>query len=195
MSRRSKTIDTSYFDKLYIADPDPWKFSTSAYEREKYATTIEELPRETYVNALEAGCSIGILTRLLAQRCRKLLAFDASGVPLQHARDRCKDLDQVSFMKLALPDPWPAESYDLMVFSEVLYYLEEKDLRTCARHVASTLAPGGDVVLVHYTDATDYPLSGDAATQLFADDLSNFAKLQLRLDRPSYRLEVWRRES
>ena len=76
-----KTLDTAFFDAAYAWDPDPWRLS-SDYEREKYATTLEALPKQRYESALEVGCSIGILTRELASRCSLLLALDAAQAAL-----------------------------------------------------------------------------------------------------------------
>ena len=60
------TPDTStppeYFDRMYAESDDPWRFETSEYERRKYAATLAALPRARYENALEIGCSIGVLT-------------------------------------------------------------------------------------------------------------------------------------
>jgi hypothetical protein len=70
MSRRTESIDRAYFDTLYAADPDPWRFATSAYERDKYAASLAALPDPAYGSVLEIGCSIGVFTRQLAGRSR-----------------------------------------------------------------------------------------------------------------------------
>ena len=86
MTRRTETIPPEWFDALYGADPDPWRFRTSAYERAKYDATLKALGERTYRRGLEVGCAIGVLTRDLAQHCEWLLAVDASGVALEVAR-------------------------------------------------------------------------------------------------------------
>ena len=35
--------DPGYFERLYARDPDPWRFATSEYERDKYAATLAAL--------------------------------------------------------------------------------------------------------------------------------------------------------
>ena len=42
-----------------------------------------------YGAGLEIGCSIGVMTRHLAQRCETLLAVDIAEAPLMAARRRC----------------------------------------------------------------------------------------------------------
>ena len=41
-----QSLPPSFFDEIYAEADDPWSFTTSDYEREKYATTLAELPRE-----------------------------------------------------------------------------------------------------------------------------------------------------
>ena len=68
------SLAPQYFERLYAESADPWDFEASPYETAKYAATLAALPRPRYANALELGCSIGVLTRQLAPRCERLLA-------------------------------------------------------------------------------------------------------------------------
>jgi hypothetical protein len=45
MSEPRQTLRPEYFDALYSADPDPWKFAASPYERAKYRLTLREGPK------------------------------------------------------------------------------------------------------------------------------------------------------
>ena len=74
MSEPRQTLKPEYFDALYTADPDPWNFAASPYEQAKYALTLNAMPKPRYRSALEVGCSIGVLTRLLASRCDTVVA-------------------------------------------------------------------------------------------------------------------------
>ncbi len=98
-----QTLGADYFQRLYAADPDPWGFATSAYERAKYDATLAALPRARYRAAFEIGCSIGVLTRELAARSGRLLAVDLLPQVLERARARCRGLDHVSFARMAVP--------------------------------------------------------------------------------------------
>jgi 2-polyprenyl-3-methyl-5-hydroxy-6-metoxy-1,4-benzoquinol methylase len=118
MSRRTQTMAPEYFQDLYAHDIDPWKFASSAYEREKYAQTLAALPEARYANALEVGCSIGILTHELASRCEYLLAIDAASAPLDEARRRCEELANVKFAQFFVPGQWPLGQFDLIVLSD-----------------------------------------------------------------------------
>ena len=68
--------DAEHFRRLYARSADPWGFRTSGYEQEKYRRTIATLGERRFRSGFEPGCSIGVLTRMLATRCDALLAAD-----------------------------------------------------------------------------------------------------------------------
>lgn len=193
MSEPIKSLPPSYFDERYAADPDPWQFETSEYEREKYAATLAAMPRGHYARILEIGCSIGVLTQKLAGRCDALVGLDLAAAALERARARCRDLAHVDLRLGQVPQDWPEGTYDLIMLSEVVYYLDAGDVERLVDRVRSSLAEGGDVVLVHWIGETHYPLTGDRAAELFVDGSNGF----LRADPPSrqekYRIDVLRR--
>ena len=187
---RQPTLKPDHFEALYAADPDPWNFAASPYERAKYTLTLEAIPNLRSRSALEVGCSIGVLTRLLAARCDALLAVDAAQTPLIEARRRCADLPDVHFEQMFVPEQWPDGVFDLILLSEVVYYLSREDVGRLARRVRESLAPGGAVVLVHWIGPTDYPLSGDDAVLLFIERMGTTYVVD-RSDRYSrFRLDV-----
>jgi trans-aconitate methyltransferase len=169
MSEPRPTLKPEYFEALYTADPDPWNFAVSPYERAKYTLTLNAMPKPRYRSALEVGCSIGVLTRLLASRCDAVLAIDAAPTPLVEARGRCADLPDVRFEQIFVPEQWPDGVFDLILLSEVVYYLSREDVGRLATSVTRSLAPDSSVILVHWTGSTDYPLSGDEAVALLIE--------------------------
>ena len=190
MSRADKTLGPAYFDALYAGDSDPWKFASSVYEREKYAHTLAALPQAHYARAFEIGCSIGVLTSRLAPRCERLLAIDAASAPLFEARRRCRDCANVAFAQMFVPREWPQGEFDLILLSEVVYYLDAGDVAKLAERVVAALAPGGTIVLVHWTGESNYPLTGDEAADLFIAQLGKFVGIVRDDRRPDYRLDV-----
>jgi cyclopropane fatty-acyl-phospholipid synthase-like methyltransferase len=169
MSEQRQTLRPEYFDALYTADPDPWKFAASPYERGKYTLTLDAMPKPRYRSALEVGCSIGVLTRSLASRCDAVVAIDAAQTPLAEARRRCADLPGVRFEQMFVPEQWPDGVFELILLSEVVYYLSREDVARLASRVTRSLSSGGSVILVHWIGPTDYPLSGDEAAALFIE--------------------------
>lgn len=167
------SLPPSYFDKLYSENIDPWNFETSDYEASKYAATIAALPKARYHHAFEVGCSIGVLTQLLAERCDSLLSVDVSELALAKAKARCANLPQVRFELMGIPQEFPTDIFDLILISEVGYYLSQSDLLVAQQKMIEHLEPGGHLLLVHWTlYAKDYPLSGDEVHESFIERTS-----------------------
>ncbi|ABD08793.1 NodS [Rhodopseudomonas palustris HaA2] len=187
MSRKTATIPPDYFEQKYIADIDPWRFRSSAYEREKYQSTIEALGRSRYDRGLEVGCSIGVLTGLLAPRCDTLLAIDASPTAITAARET--QPPNVTFAVATLPNDFPPGDFDLIVLSEVLYYFDSDDLQRVAALSVKALRPGGQIIMCHWLGETDYPLTGQAASDQFADAVAVRLPARAIVRDATYRLE------
>jgi len=159
--------DAEYFDRIYAKSEDPWRFRSSPYERRKYARTLAALPARRFRAALEVGCSIGELTKLLAPRCEALHGLDVAAAALETARQQCDAMMHVRFSQMKVPSQWPVGQYDLIVLSEVLYFLSAVDLRLLAGRVKHSLTEGGVVLLVNWLGVADNPHSGDAAATGF----------------------------
>lgn len=166
----SKTLPPDYFEDLYDKSTDPWDFEKSAYEAAKYQDTVATLPRADYKHGLEIGCSIGVLTRLLARKCRRLLSVDVSERALASARVRCGD-SGVQFMRMVVPEEFPDGIFDLVVISEVAYFWSEKDLARAIDNTAQHQIAGAHLLLVHWTPIVeDYPQTGDAVHEAWLRD-------------------------
>ncbi len=187
------TLPAAYFDALYAGDPDPWRFRTSDYERDKYADTVDALGGRAFARAVEVGCAIGELTARLAPLCGDLLGVDVAEAALAIARTRNAATPHVRFARMALPEEAPQGPFDLIVLSEVLYYFGEADLDRVAGWAERALAPGGVVLLVHWLGETpDYPLTGDEAVERFTRAATRLTT-DLRRRRERYRLDRLRR--
>jgi SAM-dependent methyltransferase len=165
MSESSR--DAAYFERLYAADPDPWRFRTSAYEAAKYAATVAAIADRRYGAALEVGCSIGELSARVAPLCDAFLGLDITEVPLAEARSRCAALPQARFACMAVPGAWPDGRFDLVLLSEVLYFLNAADIRSTAERIRSCLPSDGRVLLVNWIGEPREPQPGDQAADTF----------------------------
>jgi len=166
--QQPNTLPPDYFDNVYRANEDPWQFASSPYEREKYAATLAALPRPHYERAFEIGGSIGVFTAQLAPRCGHLLSVDVSEAALAQARLRCANLPQVEIKKMQVPGEFPDGQFDLILVSEVGYYLSPPDLARATDQMLAALLPGGQLLLVHWTPVVhDYPQTGDEVHEFF----------------------------
>jgi trans-aconitate methyltransferase len=169
-------LGPAFFDELYASDPDPWGFATSEYERAKYDATIAALEGRRYRRGLEIGCSIGVLTQRLP--VDDLLAVDVSEAALEQARVRNP---RVRFERREIPEEFPDGRFDLIVCSEVLYYLDEPALDATLDRLHGT------VLAVHWRHPTErYPLRGDEVHDRLA---ARFGPAAYAKTTPDYRLD------
>ena len=192
--RARDSLPPTYFENMFAATPDPWGFETSPYEQAKYARTIAALGGRRYPQALEIGCANGVLTQRLAVFCEDLLAIDVSETALASADARCAGLSAVRFARLEFPGQVPeGRVFDLIVLSEVAYYWNDADLALAGRLLLDLLAPGGDLILVHWTEETDYPQTGDGAVDTLQRIMAESVAAILHDRQAQYRLDLWRR--
>jgi hypothetical protein len=163
-------LPNSYFDDKYAESADPWQLEARWYERRKYAITLALLPHPRYRHAFEPGCSIGVLTEHLTRRCDHVTATDVASAALEAADRRLVDAgsrERVALLRSSLDEPWPATQFDLVVLSELGYYLEAAELRTVLDREVARLARGAVVVAAHWRHRVDdYPITGDRANDI-----------------------------
>ncbi len=196
MAKTNHTLPEDYFKDVYEKNEDPWSFETSDYEKGKYQVTIDSLPKEVYEDAFEIGCSIGVLTHMLAFKCRRLLAVDSAEAPLAKARKRTENFPQVTIKKMMVPSAFPLSEFDLILVSEVGYYLSVADLHKLILKIIAHLKPGGHLLLVHWTpEVPDYPLTGDEVHDRFMQESGEGKQLKHLHNRreEKYRLDLFQR--
>jgi trans-aconitate methyltransferase len=181
-------VPVSFFEDLYERSTDPWSFTTSDYERRKYAHTLSSLGAPRFDRALEIGCSIGVFTELLATVTGELAAIDVSERALARARRRLHDRRDVRFANASFPEQMPAGPWDLVVCSEILYYLDREAFALAVDRLRGCLEAGATVLAVHWRAATKtYPLLGDEVHDGLVGALGEWHALDDR--RPQYRLD------
>jgi trans-aconitate methyltransferase len=144
------------FEARYRADPDPWQTLTDPYERLKRERTLAACGDGPFAAACDLGAGPGVLAAALAPRCARLLALDGAPTAVAQARRRLAPFPHAEARVATLPSGMPDGPLDLVVASEILYYLDDIDFHTILRWLPKSLAPGGRCVAVHWTgDAPD----------------------------------------
>lgn len=186
----SERLDRGYFERLYSESGDPWNFETSEYERRKYERTLGVLEGRRFRRALEVGASIGVFTAMLAPLCEELLAVDVSERAVAAARERLARFPHVRVERRSLPEETPDGPFDLVVASEVLYYLPREQMLAAQRRFEEVLAPGGALLAVHWRKETrTYPLQGDEVHELLAAH-TRLKRTETVME-PEYRLDLF----
>ncbi len=158
-------------DQLHRHLADPWGVDSRWYERRKRDLLLTMLPQQRFARALEVGCSTGALTEALARYADRVVAVDRSRAAVSAARQRLGDDPRVSLYELDVATAWPDEgTFDLVVVSEVGYFLSPAGLDGLVERVATSLAPGGVVALCHWRHpVSGWLLDADGVHRRFAD--------------------------
>jgi cyclopropane fatty-acyl-phospholipid synthase-like methyltransferase len=163
-------LPDAYFDRLYAESADPWELQMRWYERRKYAITLALLPLPRYEHAFEPGCSIGVLTEHLVNRCDLVTATDVAAAALDATHRRlvragCRH--SVALLRASVDQPWPSKGCDLVVLSELCYYLTPSVLRAVMDREVPLLACGATVLAAHWRHSVaEYPMTGDHANDV-----------------------------
>lgn len=185
-----RRLTREYFERLYAESPDPWEFETSDYERRKYERTLAVLEGRSFRRALEAGSSVGVFTAMLAPYCGELLTVDTAEQAVETARKRLGGFPNVRVEQRTLPEEMPDGPFDLIVASEILYYLPRETMLQTLRRFEEALAPGGTLLAVHWRKETrTYPLQGDEVHELLVGH-SRLANTKTIVE-PEYRLDLF----
>src|ERR1051326_7408196 len=125
-----RAIDAAGFERKFRKTIDPWNYASSRFERYKRGVLLRACGPSRRGRVLELGCAIGETTRRLARLSLRLLAVDASPT--------------------ALAEETPRGPFDLVVVSELSYYLPAHQLNELAMRIFAALAPSGDVVVLDH---------------------------------------------
>lgn len=171
---------------LYAVTDDPWDFRTSPYEAGKFDATVAALPRPCYAHALEIGCGNGELARRVAPRCAAYTGLDAVAAPLAAARVA---VPRGRFVRDYLPCPLPAGVFDLVLLSEILYFLDADGIADLAARLDAR-AGAADIVTVTWCGPSGNPLQGPEALDLFAAATARAHRPAPRRH-PDYRIDLF----
>ncbi|OWV79645.1 glycosyl transferase [Rhizobium sp. R634] len=144
-----------YWERVFER-PDPWNY-LSVYEQVKYEQTLSLVP-EGIGKALELACAEGIFSAKLARKVGTLTATDISRRAIERASQRCRESHNAEFRVLDFAGDDIPGGQDLIVCSEVLYYMDdEKVLERVCRKIAAALKPDGYLITAHAHLRRDEP--------------------------------------
>ncbi len=156
--------DHEAFEVIYRESSDPWASVNRKYryQQRKYAVLMSLLPAgRRFQSALDLGCGLGDLSRLLADRSDRVLGLDVAQSVIDRARVSHGGVPGLSFDRadiLDLPRDLDGK-FDLVTIADSIYYLANLDddvLKVLATRVAELLAPNGVCLLAnHYFFGTD----------------------------------------
>lgn len=118
-------------------------------EKQRYDAIVDFI-RQANANkptVLDLGCGYGALSQYLQpDDYAAVLGIDISSCAVQMAKDR--NYPNSQFVAVNIHDFFPKEKFDIIIFNEVLYYLDNQ-LEVVARF-AGYLNPGGHFIFSFY---------------------------------------------
>lgn len=185
------SVPPARWDALFAKNPDPWNLASNWYDQRKFGVTLATLPRQRYRRCFEPGCANGDLTLLLAERCEELVATDCAVQAVGQARARLSGHQHVTVETAVLPGDAPDGTFDLVVLSEVLYYMSADDRDATVRLALDRLEPDGDLVLVHWRSRRRLGYDGHNIQSAVRSQVGHDPII--RLDDQKFLLEIYRK--
>ncbi|MGM8909032.1 class I SAM-dependent DNA methyltransferase [Psychrobacter sp. 1U1] len=177
----------TYFDALYNDNTDPWEYQTRWYEKRKRDICLAILPQAEYNNAIELGSGNGVFSELLTQRCQTLTCVDGNHQAVALAKQRLTkhahtkmiqgiipntllNLQDALLKAYPLSEPEVLDThnppFDLIVISEILYYLSPTDIDKVIAWSQQNLAIGGTILFCHWRYSIDgFVMTGETVHQ------------------------------
>ncbi len=114
---------------------------------------VEKLIKPTD-DVLECACGTGLLSGVIAKRCKSLVATDFSAKMLERAQKKYGQFGNVTFAQAdILKLHYPADCFDAVVAANVIHLLDEP---LWALHELNRVCrPGGRIIIPTYMNQTD----------------------------------------
>ncbi len=137
-----------------LRDPDPhpgdasrWEFLSDLHEMSRYAVLVGYIRRlHPQASVLDVGSSSGVLAEELRHDVRRYCGLELD--PSSVARARQRNLPHADFIVGDANAFQPREKFDVIVFNETLYYLQNP--LEVLRRYAQFLNPGGTILVSNY---------------------------------------------
>ena len=184
-----------YFEALYANTNDPWHYKTRWYEQRKRDISLAVLPKPHYPTAIELGCSNGVFSQSLANRCGQLLAIDGNAQAISLATQQLSQVANVNVQQAVIPEQLPSQHFDLIVISEILYYLNRQAVEQVLQWVNRSLNSQGTLLCVHWRyPIARFELNGEIVHSLITNHIKQFTQPfyhQMACQDADFLLDVW----
>ncbi len=128
---------------------DVWSYRASPDHLARADWIMAALPEGRFRHVLEVGCAQGFLTERLAGRAERLVACDFSPEAVAQAQRHLLGAPHVEACVADIRDGFPGTDFDLLLFSDMLYYLSKSETDRVLAEAAARIAPGGHVLIAN----------------------------------------------
>lgn len=139
---------------------------------------------------LEVGCSNGHLSFHLAQRAEELLCIDVSARAVQLASARLQKFEHVVVENRKIPEDYSIQKFDLILISEMAYYLSKDELHQFIEKLKHSLNDDGEILCCHWRhEIQDFELNAEQVHQAFQQHFPFHHYLSL--NDPDFMIDLW----
>ena len=104
--------------------------------------------------ALECACGTGLLSGVIATRCKSLIATDFSVNMLRRAERKYRNLPNIRFEPCDIMQlPYPDERFDVVIAANVIHLLDEPE--KALQELSRVCRPGGRIILPTYMNRSE----------------------------------------
>jgi trans-aconitate methyltransferase len=136
-----KELPTDYKSARWFSSPE----AKLDYDQTR-AVLVKGLGSATFQDVLEIGPGDGVWTDLIIPKAQTLTLLDQSIEMLNRAKDRLKDMPNISFVHSDFLTYAPEQSFDLVFAIRCFEYLEDKDV--ALKQFSALVKSGGMLVIV-----------------------------------------------
>ncbi len=118
----------------WYAQPNPWGTEGSDKDWVRTEILLDRLGQASFDYTLDIGCGEGAMTNAVSVLSRRTMAFDISSLAIERARLRFPGIDfsQGELLEVITRPDIRAIPFNLILVSEVLYYLQTDEERRAA---------------------------------------------------------------
>lgn len=160
MLQAKKQTPFEIYEKLWRENPEHFDPNQSAIEIDRIHRTMELLSKKVFPisdkKVADIGCGYGVIATLLLEEGAFIDGLEISDFALK----RLSALDRFTPIKGALPfTKLKDDHYELVVCTDVIAELDQKNLRLGISELARIVSPSGSVLITTPLDIySDYPL-------------------------------------
>ena len=162
------------FNRIYRDEDDPWAIGAADSDRYALYRSLIREHMPSGESVLDIGCGFGAFLAHFRDSFRRLDGVEVSAVAIEKGRRRFPFIRfaQGSAAGLERLDDL-AGRYDLIIFSDVIYYLDEADRNECLSWISERLADAGLAFVAAWCPGGEY---------LEPDELERLVARHLRLE-------------
>lgn len=144
------------FEKVYEADSDPWAIGDANSPR--YDRYVELLGQHVKGSVLDIGCGMGALLARFRDDASELFGVELSRIAVERGARRFPFIQfhQGSATAMEVVEAIDGRRFDIIICSDVIYYLADRDKDRLVAWIARHLSPGGKALIAAYCPGKKY---------------------------------------